>query len=91
MAIRAKTFPKGRIVAGPGAAVKARIVASGLSLSQLARSAGVSPSTLSRYLSGDHSSYDTMHDIWFAYRALTGETPSMRAFWAGLYREPIRD
>ena len=79
-----RTLPRPRIVPTAGQRVKGRIYSAGLGLENLARSAGIAPSTLSRYLGGDLRSRSTQHDIWFAFRAMTGVEISMADFWGSL-------
>ena len=78
------TSPRRRIVPTAGQRVKGRIIAAGLKLEDLARAAGIAPSTLSCYLTGYRSDRTTQHEIWFAFRAMTGIEISMVEFWGSL-------
>jgi len=79
-----KTSRRLKILPTPGQLVKAKIIGAGLSLSALARGAGIAPSTLSMYLSGDRADSGTQRNIWFAFRALTGIEIGLPAFWGPL-------
>ena len=84
-----KTLPRPRIVPTPGQRVKGRIYSAGLGLEQLAQASGIAPSTLSRYLDGSLKSRSTQHDIWFAFRAMTGVEISMAEFWGSLLSSEV--
>lgn len=79
-----KTLSRPKVVPTAGQRVKGRIYSAGLGLEQLARAAGIAPSTLSRYLDGSLRRRSTQHDIWFAFRAMTGQEISMVEFWGNL-------
>jgi len=82
-----KTSHFRRIVPTAGDAVKGRIVAAGVPLSDLARAAGIAPNTLTNYLNGRLTSYTVQYDIWFAFRAFSSQEISMREFWGSLFAE----
>jgi len=83
------TSRRPKILPTPGQRVKAKIIGSGLSLRALARGAGIAPSTLSNYLVGRRRDRNTQHDIWFAFRALTGQDLSIADFWGSLLSTEI--
>ncbi|HUX00075.1 MAG TPA: hypothetical protein VMY35_03765 [Phycisphaerae bacterium] len=69
------------IIGGPGDAVKARIVKAGVPCWRLAAQAGVSNPTLSSYLTGRRKSPKTQFRIYLAFRKLTRQRVTLRAFW----------
>ena len=76
----------GGIVARPGAAVKARIVAAGIPMKDLAREAGIHKSTLSDYISGRLASPETQTDIWICFRRLAVSEIGFEEFWGRLFK-----
>ena len=85
---RARTHSRApEILPPPGAAVKARIIAAGLSMSIVAGRARIAKSTLSDYLSGRLRNVYTQIDVVMAFNALTGQTLSVREFWGPLTAE----
>ena len=69
------------------AAVKSRIVAKGLKLMDLAVDAGIAQSTLSLYIHGGRSNYQTQITIYNAFCRLAGVKPTRRGertFWGPL-------
>ncbi len=89
MRLSTKTLPRRRIVPTAGQRVKGRIYSAGLGLEELARASGIAPSTLSRYLNGELRSRATQHDIWFAFRGMTGIEVSMADFWGSLLSSEV--
>jgi len=69
-----------------GNAVKARIIAAGLTCTALAAEAGIKKNTLSHYIGGVSADPETQMDIWIAFRRLTGSAIGMDEFWGPLYR-----
>lgn len=73
-----------RILPAPGKLVKARIIGGGILLKDLARVAGMKPSTLSDYLSGRIRNVHGQIDIHGAFCKLTGTEVGLREFWGDL-------
>lgn len=73
-----------RILPAPGKLVKARIVAAGILLKDLARAACMKPSTLSDYLSGRIRNVHGQIDVHGAFCKLTGTEVGLREFWGKL-------
>ncbi|NLF32017.1 MAG: helix-turn-helix transcriptional regulator [Planctomycetes bacterium] len=66
---------------------KLRILAAGLTCSQVARQAGLTRSAISRHVSGDNRrSVETRERILDAFNALTGRNVTYRRFWANARR-----
>ncbi len=72
------------ILCPPGLAVKAKIVAAGVTCRQLAAAARRSPQTVSDCLAGRNRNIHTQIEILLAYCQLTGEQMSVRQFWGAL-------
>lgn len=73
----------------PGHAVKARIVAAGLKLGDVADAARVTRASLSNHLYGRRSSLAEQRRIWHAYQWLSGDGVSLETFWGELLSERI--
>jgi len=84
-----RTLQRRKIVPTAGQGVKGRIIAAGLKLEVLAKASGIAPSTLSNYLAGDLRDRDTQHDVWFAFRGLTGQELSISDFWGSLLNSEV--
>jgi transcriptional regulator with XRE-family HTH domain len=73
----------------PGCAVKARIYAAGLSLTEIAQAARISRPSLSNYLAGYRATFEIQYDIYLAFCRLSGtdlKALSISEFWGSLYR-----
>ena len=75
------------ILAPSGAAVKARIIAAGLRLGDVARAARFSPGSLSDYLAGKRRGVLGQLRIAVAFRKLSGQKISTADFWGDLWAE----
>ena len=76
-----------KILPPVGAHVKAKIIAAGLTLRQVAGRAGMAQSTLSDYLAGRIRNVHGQIDVLLAFTALTGESMTVREFWGSLTAE----
>jgi lambda repressor-like predicted transcriptional regulator len=79
--LRTFTNNKPKTLAHPGDFVKARIVASGIRLGDLAREAGRSNSTITAHIQGASRNISTMHLIHDAFQRLAGSRISFDDFW----------
>ena len=73
-----------KIVVATDGPVKARILAAGVKLGDLARAAGVSQPTISVYLAGRLARPATQLAIFQAFRRLSGQPVTMVEFWGDL-------
>ena len=71
----------------PGAAVKARIVAAGLTQAQIAHKARIAKSTLSDYIAGRIRNIHGQIDIMLAFCDLSGQSLKVSEFWGELAAE----
>jgi len=78
-----------RIIRGPRDAVKARIVKAGVPCWRLAAQAGISNPTLSSYLTGRRKSPKTQFRIYLAFRKLTAQRLTLRAFWGSFLSREV--
>ena len=78
-----------RIIAQPGDLVKAKIVATGISLGAFAQQLRISQSYLSQTISGDRRGWRMQLRIWEAYRRLSGKKIPLTEFWGELLSERI--
>lgn len=69
----------------PGDAVKARIVATGVRLCDLATAAGVSRQTISNCIHGLARRPETQYDIYCAFVRLSGSGATIYEFWGPLF------
>ena len=79
-----RTSANPEILVPPGNSVKAKIIAAGLKLGQLAARARISPSTLSDYLAGRIRNVHGQFRIHRAFCNLTGGELTAREFWGKL-------
>jgi len=75
------------MVSLPGALVKSKIVAAGLTMGQVAAAANISRPALSNYLSGRRRNWRGQIAIWIAFLDLTGSKITLEAFWGQLLTE----
>jgi len=75
------------IIAPPGAAVKARIVAAGVRMGVLAANSGFSNGALTGYLQGRCRNIHGQIRIAKAFRKLTGQRLRGDQFWGDLWAE----
>lgn len=83
-------MPTARPISQPGRAVKGRIIASGVSLGDVAEAAGISPQSLSDYLAGRSANPERQLAIYRAWCRLTGRAWSyegLRDWWGELLTE----
>ena len=73
-----------RTIARAKSAVKARIIAAGLSMGDVAKKAGIQRSTFSDYLSGRITSAQGQLSISIAFNTLTGQGLGAVEFWGPL-------
>jgi len=76
-----------RIIPTPSHLVKARIIAAGLTMTQLAKAASISRPNLSHTLNGQRADRRTQLTIWDAFRRLTGSEMPLEEFWGELLSE----
>lgn len=77
--------PHAKNLQAAGAQVKAKVIAAGLKLSDLADAAGLAPSTLTNYLTGHRKSAETQVRIVRAFRRLTRTRIAYSEFWGPLW------
>ena len=73
-----------RILHREGRLVKAKVIAAGISMGDLAAEAGTSNPTVSNYVGGRYRGAAMQRRIWRAYRRLSGRRVRFPDFWGDL-------